>query len=75
MRNGVGGACRLIVNKDKLERFESDFLKRDEADYHRNLAIFEGMWREAVTLGVFPPKDPMEGIEVDLKIAKVVNSV
>ena len=65
----------MIVNKDKLERFEMDFQKRDNVDYARNLAIMDAMWHEAVTLGVFPPADPMEGIEVDLKIAKVVNSV
>jgi hypothetical protein len=65
----------LIADKDKLERFEMDFLKREKADYYKNLAILEGLWQEAVTLGVFPPADPLEGIEVDLKIAKVINSV
>jgi hypothetical protein len=28
----------------------------------------------AVTLGVFPSEDPLEGIEADIKIAKVLNS-
>ena len=33
------------------------------------------MYKEAVALGVFPRKDPLEGIEIDIKIAKVVKSV
>jgi len=65
----------VIADKDKLERFEADLLQRDKADFHRNLAIMDAMWEEAVALGAFPPQDPMEGIEVDLRIAKVVNSV
>jgi hypothetical protein len=65
----------LIADKDRLERFESDFLKRDKVDYARNLAILDAMWREAVTLKAFPPADPLEGIDIDMKIAKVVNSV
>jgi hypothetical protein len=32
------------------------------------------MWKEAVALGAFPPKDPLEGIEVDINIAKILNS-
>jgi len=33
------------------------------------------MYDEAVALGVIPMKDPLDGLEVDLKIAKVVNCV
>ena len=32
-------------------------------------------YNEAVTLGVIPLKNPLDGIEVDLRIAKVINSV
>ncbi len=31
------------------------------------------MWQEAVDLGVLPLKDPLEGIEVDIRIAKILN--
>jgi hypothetical protein len=33
------------------------------------------MYKEAVTLGVLPLKDPLEGIEIKIKIAKAINSV
>jgi hypothetical protein len=35
----------------------------------------EALYREAVALGVFPLQDSLEGLEVDIRIAKVVNSV
>ena len=42
--------------------------------YSQSLRLLNSMWREAADLGVFPPKEPLEGIEVDIKIAKVLNS-
>jgi hypothetical protein len=30
------------------------------------------MWNEGVNLGVLPPKDPLEEIDVDIRIAKVL---
>ena len=35
----------------------------------------EALYQEAVALGVFPLKDPLDGLEVDIRIAKVVNHV
>ena len=35
----------------------------------------EGMWREGMALGVLPLKDPLEGIEVDIRIARMLNHV
>ncbi len=58
-----------------LQKFELDFLKKEKVDMVRNFRIAEALYREAVTLGIFPLKDPLDGIEVDLKIARVVNSV
>ncbi|MCM8786208.1 MAG: hypothetical protein NC827_01145 [Candidatus Omnitrophica bacterium] len=33
------------------------------------------MYKEAVVFKIFPMKNPMEGLEKDIKIARVVNSV
>jgi hypothetical protein len=33
------------------------------------------MWREGMALGVLPLKDPLEGIEVDIRIARMLNDV
>ena len=64
------------VNKrSELLKFEFDFLREEKVDVARNFHIVEALYKEAVTLGIIPFKNPLNGIEVDLKIAKVVNSV
>ncbi len=74
------GAIYRVKSKDRHKRseflkFELDFLKKDKVDIVRNFRIEEALYREAKTLGIIPLKNPLDGIEVDLKIAKVVNSV
>lgn len=39
----------------------------------QSLKIFTDMWNEGIRLHVLPSKDPLEGIEVDIKIAKILN--
>ncbi|OHB99759.1 MAG: hypothetical protein A2Z58_08195, partial [Planctomycetes bacterium RIFCSPHIGHO2_12_42_15] len=63
----------MIKNNKLLEQFERDLKKREKADYHQNLKIFEGMYKEAVYLNAIPLKDPLDGLEVDIKIARVIN--
>jgi len=61
--------------KRDLLNFELNLLRKEKVDYGRNLRIVDGLYNEAVALGTFPLGNPLDGIEVDLKIAKVVNSV
>ena len=63
----------MIKNPDILERFEREVIKKEKLPFEHALAIFEAMWKEGVNLGVLPPKDPLEGIEVDIKIARIIN--
>ena len=42
--------------------------------YEKSINILTALWQEAVGLGIFPPKDPWEGIETDLKVARILNS-
>jgi transcriptional regulator with XRE-family HTH domain len=64
-----------VGERRELLKFELDFLKKEKVDIVRNFQIVEALYKEAVTLGIIPPKNPLDGIDVDLKIAKVVNSV
>lgn len=65
----------MIKNGLKLRSFETDIIKRSPADHRANIRLFEAMFAEAKSLGIFPSKDPLAGIEVDIRIAKAVNSV
>jgi transcriptional regulator with XRE-family HTH domain len=64
-----------LRKRSELQEFELDFLREEKVDLARNFRIVEALYKEAVTFGIIPLKNPLEGIEVDLKIAKVVNSV
>lgn len=58
---------RLLLEFEKAQRsgFTPDFL--------RSLRTFEALYDEAKYIGVFPLKNPLEGIEVDIRVAKVIN--
>jgi hypothetical protein len=58
-----------------LHEFEHDLISKEPPDPVQNLIIVEAMYEEARQLGIFPLKDPLEGLETDLKIARVINLV
>ncbi len=65
----------MIKNPEILENFESDFLRnRGRLSHEQSRKLFASMWREGVALGVLPPADPLEGIEVDIRVARILNS-
>ncbi len=61
--------------KSDLAKFEISFLRKRKADYGINFRLVDALYNEAVALHTFPLRNPLDGIEVDLKIAKVVNCV
>jgi hypothetical protein len=65
----------MVKNAAMLQQFEMEFMRSQPADFRRNLAIVEVLAHEAETLGVFRRKDPLEGIETIVRIARAVNRV
>ena len=65
----------MISNREVLQKFERDLLRKSKVNIIENFRIVEALYREAVALRIFPMKDPLDGLEVDIKIAKVINSV
>ena len=63
----------MIKNPEILEQFEKQRIREEKLSFEKALKIFEAMWKEGVNFGVLPPKDPLEGIEVDIKIARIIN--
>ncbi len=54
-------------------------LDRDRArdvppDHARNLAIAEALLAEAIALGVWPPADPLGGLDAKIRIARAINT-
>lgn len=64
----------MIKNSHILKEFE-DSLARKEGQIKppKAFGIFSSMWKEAMSLGIIPFKDPLAGIEIDIKVARVLN--
>jgi hypothetical protein len=67
------GNHSMVKRPDLLQAFEQSQIRNTPPDYFQNLKIFEALYEEATTLGLFPLKDPLEGIEGNIRIAKVIN--
>jgi hypothetical protein len=65
----------MVKGGNLLAEFERAYTASEKPDYFEGLKIFEAMWKEGLLLGVLPLKDPLEGIEVDVRIARILNSV
>jgi len=65
----------MIKNPALVKKLEDKLSRREGAlGFNEASRIFTAMWREAVSLGVLPPKDPMEGVDVDIRLAAILNS-
>jgi hypothetical protein len=63
----------MVKRPDLLEAFERAQIRNTPPDYFWNLRICEALYEEAKALGYFPLKNPLEGIEMDIRLAKVLN--
>ena len=64
----------MIKDAKFLSEFEDGELKKEKLSFTDALNIFEAMWQEGVNFGVLPLKDPMEDIETDINLARILNS-
>jgi len=65
----------VIGNGRELEEFERELAKSDKRTLQSKFDLLDAMWEEAVYFGVLPPRDILEGLQVDLRVARTVNSV
>ena len=64
----------MIRDAHALKRFEDDIIKKGPQPCFREaIQLFESMWKEGMTLGILPLSDPLDGIEVDIELARVLN--
>ncbi len=65
----------MILNSKKWQSFENNLRRKEKIDINKNFKIVDALYREAVELKILPMKDPLEGLDVKIKITKVINSV
>ncbi len=58
-----------------LPAFEARAAAAEPLSLARALAIVDALVEEARALGVWPPADPLEGIDVDVRIAGALRRV
>lgn len=63
----------MIRERALLEQWERERMRREAPDYLRNLCLFEALYEEARMLGVLPPRDRLEGLEEDSRLARALN--
>ena len=63
----------MISKHRLLDAFEIRLIRQTKADYHENLKIFTALYQEAIAVGALPPENLLDGIEVDIRLAKALN--
>lgn len=63
----------MLRNSHLIEALKKAQLQASPPDYFYNLSLFEGLYNEARALGALPLKDPLEGIESDIRLARILN--
>ena len=63
----------MIQNIHLIKALNKAQIQASPSDYFQNLALFEALYQEARVLGVLPLKDPLEGIETDIRLARILN--
>ena len=64
----------MVRDVHTLRRFEDDLIRREpQRSFREALQLYEAMWKEGVTLGILPLSNPLDGIEADIELARVLN--
>ncbi len=65
----------MLRRPDLINKLNDDIaLHQGKLTHAQAMKIFVSLWEEGVSLGVLPPKDHLEGIDTDIRLAKVLNS-
>lgn len=65
----------MIKNSPILQRFEREQIKKEKYSYLEALKVFELLYKEAKSLGAIKKLSPLDGIETDIKVAKILGSL
>ena len=65
----------MITNKDKLNEFERELIRKENLSHKEALAIYEALYKEAVALGAISHENIWDGFEAVLRVARAINMV
>jgi len=62
----------MIKNKNKLDEFFRKLDAEEKLSHKEALAIYDALHKEAVSLGAINSENILDGLEVDLRIARTM---
>jgi hypothetical protein len=62
----------MIRPSSSLDKFNREYLAKEKFSYPEALKIFEGLYQEAKTLGVIRSENVLDGLEADIRIARIL---
>ena len=65
----------MVKNPNILERFERDLVRNSKSQYLENVKVVNALLLYARKMKKYPPKNRLDGLEVDIEFARVINSV
>lgn len=65
----------MVRNKHKLNEFYRRVIQEENISHKKALSIYEMLHKEAVSLGAISSENILEGLEIDLRIAKAINEL
>lgn len=65
----------MIRRTSRLEEFQRQLARQENLSYMEAVRIFDALHAEAVSLGAISHENILEGLEVDLRIARAVNGL
>jgi len=65
----------MVKRTPLLEKFYRQLVAEENLSYEEALQIFEALYAEAVSVGAISDENVLEGLEVDLRIARAVNGL
>lgn len=69
--NGI--ITSMITNRKLWRQAEIRFWAKERLSYKKARQIYNALYREARALGFFKGSDPLEGFEIDLRLARILN--
>lgn len=60
---------------ERLERWELEQTRREPVNVEQNLRLMEAMYLHARAMGTLAGGDPLDGIDVKIKLAKALSRV
>jgi len=65
----------MVKNPKALRQFEAEQMKKKKISFKKAIEIFEALWRNARLLGSIKKRGKLEGIEKEIRIARLINGL